>query len=57
MHYYRPLHRVVLAVLNGKLYIDLRDNHIASASGVGVWTKADSVTAFDNFAYGAIPAK
>jgi hypothetical protein len=31
--------------LNGKLLIDHRDNHIPSG-GVGLWTKADSVTAF-----------
>ena len=30
-----------------------RTAHIAGAGAVGVWTKADSVTAFDDFAYGA----
>lgn len=39
--------------LNGKTYIDLRDSHIQAAGTVGVWTKADSVTAFDDFAFGA----
>lgn len=38
--------------LNGKRYIELDDRHIANAGAVGVWTKADSVTAFDDFAYG-----
>jgi len=38
--------------LDGKQYIDLDDQHIAGAGGVGVWTKADSVTAFDDFAWG-----
>ena len=39
--------------LNGKVYIELEDDHIAGAGAVGVWTKADSVTAFDDFSYGA----
>ena len=39
--------------LNGKRTIDLDDSHIAGPGAVGVWTKADSVTAFDDFAYGA----
>lgn len=43
--------------LNGKLYIELQDDHIAGAGAVGVWTKADSVTAFDDFSYGTIPVK
>jgi hypothetical protein len=39
--------------LNAKLYIDVRDTHIEGAGAVGVWTKADSVTAFDDFAFAA----
>ena len=39
--------------LNGKLYIDLEDTHIVGAGAVGVWTKADSVTVFDDFSYGS----
>ena len=39
--------------LNGKTYIELEDEHIAGAGGIGLWTKADSVTAFDDFGYGA----
>ncbi|HEY2977614.1 MAG TPA: hypothetical protein VGJ35_06570 [Burkholderiaceae bacterium] len=39
--------------LDGKRYIELDDSHIGGAGAVGVWTKADSVTAFDDFAYGA----
>ena len=35
--------------LDGKLYIDQQDTHISGAGSVGVWTKADSVTAFDDF--------
>lgn len=39
--------------LNGKLYIEAEDDHIKESGAVGVWTKADSVTAFDDFAYSA----
>ena len=39
-------------MLDGKPYIQIDDNHIAAAGAVGVWTKADSVTAFDDFAQG-----
>lgn len=37
--------------LNGKTYIDLEDGHISGPGAVGVWTKADSETAFDDFSY------
>ena len=43
--------------LNGKTYIELQDSHISGPGAVGVWTKADSVTAFDDFSYGALGAK
>ena len=36
---------------DGKLYISQEDDHIAGPGAVGVWTKADSVTAFDDFTY------
>ena len=39
--------------LDGKRYIDFADDHIAGSGAVGVWTKADSVTAFSEFAYHA----
>jgi hypothetical protein len=39
--------------LDGKRYIEQEDAHIIGAGSVGVWTKADSVTAFSDFAYGA----
>jgi hypothetical protein len=41
--------------LDGKTYIDRNDTNIAGLGKVGVWTKADSVTAFDDFSYGANP--
>jgi len=37
--------------LNGKKYIDLKDSHIAHGGKVGLWTKADSNTMFDDFEY------
>ena len=43
--------------LNGKTYIEVQDNRIMGAGAVGMWTKADSVTAFDDFAYGAAQSK
>jgi len=43
----------IKVVLDGKTYIEEQDDHISGAGMVGVWTKADSVTAFDDFAFGA----
>ena len=43
----------IKVALNGKTYIDLKDTHITGAGAVGMWTKADSVTVFDDFVYGA----
>ena len=43
----------VNVLLDGKAAIELDDAHIAGAGSVGVWTKADSVTAFDDFSFGA----
>lgn len=44
----------IKVLFNGRAYIELEDNHLVGAGVVGVWTKADSLTAFDNFAYGAL---
>ncbi|ODV43781.1 hypothetical protein AWV79_14790 [Cupriavidus sp. UYMMa02A] len=41
----------VRVFFNGKPYIEADDHHIAGPGAVGVWTKADSVTAFDDFSY------
>ncbi len=41
--------------LDGVRRIEMDDSHIAGGGTVGVWTKADSVTAFDDFAYGVRP--
>jgi len=42
----------IRVALDGKTYIDFKDGHIAGAGAVGLWTKADSVTSFDDFGYG-----
>jgi hypothetical protein len=43
----------IRVALNGKVYIELDDDRIRGAGAVGLWTKADSATAFDDFSYGA----
>ncbi len=43
----------IRVILDGVARIELDDSHIAGAGAVGIWTKADSVTLFDDFAYGA----
>ena len=47
----------IRVLLDGKVYIELQDTHIAGAGAIGVWTKADSVTLFDDFRFGAAVAK
>ena len=44
----------IRVILNGKTYIEQEDGHINGSGAVGVWTKADSVTVFDDFAYGPV---
>ncbi len=41
----------ICVIFNGKTCIEMDDEHIAGAGAVGVWTKADSVTLFDDFTY------
>jgi hypothetical protein len=41
----------VRVLFNSKPYIETIDRHIAGPGAVGVWTKSDSVTAFDDFSY------
>jgi hypothetical protein len=43
----------IKVLLDGKPYIELSDNHISGPGAVGVWTKADSVTEFDDFSFEA----
>jgi hypothetical protein len=45
----------IKVILDGVARIELDDAHIAGPGSVGVWTKADSVTLFDDFTYA--PAK
>jgi hypothetical protein len=40
--------------LNGKLLLDYRDTRLRSGR-VGVWTKADSITAFDDLTIQGVP--
>jgi hypothetical protein len=39
----------IQVLLDGFKYIDFQDDHITGPGAAGVWTKADSVTAFDDF--------
>ena len=48
--------RRIRVILDGQARIELDDAHIAGAGAVGVWTKADSVTLFDDFRYGPAAA-
>jgi len=41
-----------VVLLDGKKVLSVKDNTFADAGMVGVWTKADSETAFDDFSYG-----
>jgi len=42
---------------DAKPCIELENDHIQGGTAVGVWTKADSVTAFDDFSYGTTQGK
>ncbi|TMH70262.1 MAG: hypothetical protein E6H52_21365 [Betaproteobacteria bacterium] len=44
--------KAIKVLLDGKQYIELDDGHISGPGAVGVWTKADSITAFDDFSFG-----
>jgi hypothetical protein len=46
--------RRITVALDGKTYIEQEDDHITGTGAVGLWTKADSVTAFDDFSYGSL---
>lgn len=43
----------IRVLFNGKALIEAQDTHIGKAGAVGVWTKADSVTSFDDFSFGS----
>jgi hypothetical protein len=42
----------IRVLFNGKTAIEVDDTHVTGAGAVGVWTKADSVTSFDDFSFG-----
>ena len=42
---------LIKASLDGRQLIEVKDDNFPDAGKVGVWTKADSVTLFDDFAY------
>ncbi|WP_394755817.1 family 16 glycoside hydrolase [Rhodoferax sp.] len=44
----------IAVFLDGERYIDFTDAHIVGGGSVGVWTKADSVTVFDDFSSGPV---
>lgn len=44
---------VAAVMLNGKKLFEVEDATFPGAGQVGVWTKADSVTLFDDFSFGA----
>jgi hypothetical protein len=44
--------KAINVIFDGKRYLQLENDQITGAGAVGVWTKADSVTAFDDFSYG-----
>jgi len=44
----------IRVIFDGKERIAVEDRHISGPGAVGVWTKADSVTAFDDFAFGTL---
>jgi hypothetical protein len=39
-------------IFNGRVLFEVEDNTFAEAGMVGLWTKADSITTFADFAYG-----
>jgi hypothetical protein len=38
----------VVCFLDGERCLDSRDDHIRAEGGVGLWTKADAVSSFDD---------
>jgi hypothetical protein len=42
----------IKVLLDGRTYIEVDDTRISGPGSVGVWTKADSVTLFDDFSFG-----
>jgi hypothetical protein len=40
-----------MVLFNGKKILEIQDEQIEGSGAVGLWTKADSVTEFDDFSY------
>jgi len=49
--------RKIRVIFDGKPAIEMDDDRISGPGAVGVWTKADSVTLFDDFSYGAASSR
>ena len=45
----------IRVLVDGQSRIEFKDSHIVGPGAVGVWTSADSVTAFDDFSYQSAP--
>lgn len=45
----------IRVIFDGVVRIEMDDAHIAGPGAVGLWTKADSRTRFDDFRYGVAP--
>jgi len=45
----------IRVIFDGVARIEMDDMHITGPGAVGLWTKADSVTRFDDFRYGGAP--
>lgn len=43
----------IVVLFDSKPTIEFEDAHVSGPGAVGVWTKADSVTSFDDFAFGS----
>ena len=54
-HTIRVVHRGdrIRCYLNGKLHLEAKDGAIGGAGRIGLWTKADAVTSFDNLSVAA----
>jgi hypothetical protein len=46
---------IFAVTINGQKLFEVEDSTIAAPGRVGLWTKADSVTLFDDFAFGPAP--
>lgn len=44
--------KLFTVIFDGKKIFEVEDETLSNAGAVGLWTKADSVTLFDNFNYG-----